>query len=293
MEDPPPGVFHGYTKQTDEKELRLHLKRLLFSLILAILSGIVAFSPALAFPPLPSSFYGQVRVNDQFVPDGTLVRALIGGTAYAETRTQTYQGSAVYNLTVPGDDASTTEVEGGQEGDVVQFEIGGVTASQSGAWHGGTNQNLDLSAGPAVPLPTSQPTEPPTSQPTAQPTTRPTRTPAATRVPPTAANPTLQVPTATAVQPAASPTVSVTSAVPSAAITAVSTAPGLPAQVASQTTLPPEPTQASLTGGTSTAVETGDGTAPSSSTTPDLLFAAVVGVVVIGGAAWLVLRRKK
>jgi len=272
----------------------LHFKRLLFSLSLAILSGIVAFSSALAFPPLPSSFYGQVRVNDQFVPDGTLVRALIGGMAYAEARTQTYQGSSVYNLTVPGDDSSTPEVEGGKEGDVVQFEVGGVTADQSGVWHSGVNLNLDLSPASAAPLPTSQPTALPTSQPTRPP--NPTRTAAATQAPPTAGNPTLPAPTATAVQLAMSPTASPTAPLPTPGSTAVSTAPGPPTQAAPQPTLPSGPTQASATGVTlpsPTSGATGDGAAPSGSITPGLLYAAILGVMLLGGAAWLLLRRIK
>ena len=38
-----------------------------------------------AFPPLPSSFYGSVTLNDGDLPEGTLVEALIDGQVYATT----------------------------------------------------------------------------------------------------------------------------------------------------------------------------------------------------------------
>jgi hypothetical protein len=112
----------------------------------------------MAIPSLPSSFYGEVRVNDAFVPDGTLVRALIEGQVYAEGYTQTYQGTSVYTLDIPGDDVDTTALDGGRGGDTVQFEIGGVLAEQTGTWQSGTNVRLDLTATAAEPLSEPQPT---------------------------------------------------------------------------------------------------------------------------------------
>ena len=135
----------------------MNLKRLLFSLFLAILAGGLAITPALAFPPLPSSFYGQVKANGQNVPDGSLVRALVAGKAYAEARTQTYQGNSVFSMNVPGDETDTAAIEGGKEGDPVQFEVGGVIAGQTGVWHSGTNVQLDLAVDSAGPLATPPP----------------------------------------------------------------------------------------------------------------------------------------
>ena len=60
--------------------------------------------PVLAFPSLPSSFYGTVKVNDANVPDGTLVQALINGKMIIENQTQTYQGDLLYSLDIPGHD---------------------------------------------------------------------------------------------------------------------------------------------------------------------------------------------
>jgi hypothetical protein len=138
----------------------VNLKRLFFSLFLAILAGGLAITPALAFPPLPSSFYGQVKANGQNVPDGTLVRALIAGKAYAETRTQTYQGDSVFSMNVPGDETDTAAIEGGKEGEAVQFEVGGVVANESGVWHSGTNVKVDLTVTASGPLATPPPAPP-------------------------------------------------------------------------------------------------------------------------------------
>jgi hypothetical protein len=124
----------------------------LFILLLGIgLISLTVASPALAFPPLPSSFYGKVKVNGANVPDGTIIHATINGKVYAETKTLTYQGDSVYTLDVLGDDTSTTAIEGGHEGDPVAFTIAGQPAIQTGTWKGGTNVNLDLSGGASAP----------------------------------------------------------------------------------------------------------------------------------------------
>jgi hypothetical protein len=143
----------------------VNLKRLFLSFLLALVAGVLAITPVLAFPPLPSSFYGQVKANGQNVPDGTLVRALIGGKAYATTRTLSYQGNSVFSLNVAGDETDTAVVEGGKEGDRIQFEVGAVMADQSGVWHSGTNVSLDLTVhttgalNPPPPAPSSVPTQ--------------------------------------------------------------------------------------------------------------------------------------
>ena len=69
------------------------------SMIVFIISLFITI-PALAIPPLPSSFYGTVKVNNANVPDGTVIQAVIGGQVYAEGFTQTYQGNSVYALDV-------------------------------------------------------------------------------------------------------------------------------------------------------------------------------------------------
>ena len=136
-------------------------KTILISLILAGLIGALAAIPALAIPPLPSSFYGTVQVDGQNVPDHTVVQALIDGQAYGEGRTQTHEGASVYHLDVLGDDTDTAPHDGGREGDTIQFEIGGVLADETGTWHSGTNVELNLTASGAGSLATPPPTPSP------------------------------------------------------------------------------------------------------------------------------------
>jgi hypothetical protein len=140
-------------------------------------------SNALAIPSLPSSFYGTVKVNSASVPDGTLVQAIIAGKVVAFCQTQTYQGGSVYSLDIPGDDPGTPAVEGGREGDVIQFKLGGILATQTGTWHSATNINLNLSATststaiPLVPTLTHVPTQTPIRN---FPTQLPSKTPTPT-----------------------------------------------------------------------------------------------------------------
>jgi hypothetical protein len=102
-------------------------------------------TPAMAFPPLPSSFYGTVKVDAANVPDGTSIQALINGKVIVEAKSLTYQGDSVYTLDVLGDDTDTSVVDGGRDGDKIIFTIAGQVAEQTGTWRGGTNVVLNLS----------------------------------------------------------------------------------------------------------------------------------------------------
>jgi hypothetical protein len=95
-------------------------------------------------PPLPSSFYGAVKVNGANVPVGTIVSAWINGVKYVETTVLLYAGDTVYSLNVPGDDPETPGIEGGVSGDIVVFHIGDQVTDQTGFWQSGTNVGLDL-----------------------------------------------------------------------------------------------------------------------------------------------------
>ncbi len=114
--------------------------------VLLILIAACLFRPVgvQAFPPLPSSFYGTVKIDGNNVPDGTRVQALIDGHPIVSSLTKTYQGTSVYSLDVLGDDLSSQVVEGGQDASLIRFQIGDVMADQSGAWRSGTNVKLDL-----------------------------------------------------------------------------------------------------------------------------------------------------
>ena len=130
------------------------MQRRLSAISLVVIGLLLTSTPAaLAFPPLPSSFYGTVKVDGENVPDGTIVSTWINGVKYAEATVSLYAGDTLYSLNVPGDDPATPDIEGGVEGDTVVFYIGGLVADQTGTWHSSTNVDLNLTAG--APTPTS------------------------------------------------------------------------------------------------------------------------------------------
>jgi len=100
-----------------------------------------------AFPPLPSGFYGSVKIDGANVPAGTVVTARINGVQYASTVITTYLGDTVFSLNVPGDDTDSPGViDGGVPGDTVVFFIGSRQAQQTAAWSSGSNVALNLTA---------------------------------------------------------------------------------------------------------------------------------------------------
>jgi hypothetical protein len=154
------------------------MKRLMkysFLVLLVCLLNLFFTNPASAVPTLPSSFYGTVKFNNSNVPLGTQVQALINGQVIAEGSTQIYQGGSVYALDVPGDDTDTAAMDGGREGDLIQFKLGGILAAQSGLWHTGTNVQLDLTVSSSAPLATPMATLTPVPTQTPIPTRQPTR----------------------------------------------------------------------------------------------------------------------
>jgi hypothetical protein len=114
-------------------------------------------SPVHAIPPMPSSMYGTVKLNNANVPDGTLVEGFINNLVFAQSYTQTYNGNSVYTLDIPGDDAATAVIDGGKEGEEISFRIGGVMANEKGVWHSATNVELNLTATAETPIDTPIP----------------------------------------------------------------------------------------------------------------------------------------
>jgi hypothetical protein len=105
-------------------------KLILFLLIVSMLFVAAADFP----PPLPSSFYGTVKVNGANVPIGTVVSAWIAGVQMASGNSILYGGESVYFFNVPT----------GPENAVIIFKVAGKAASQTALWHSGTNVNLNL-----------------------------------------------------------------------------------------------------------------------------------------------------
>jgi len=154
------------------------MRYLLNSLTALILCGLIVFchTSVHAVPPLPSSFYGTVELDGEGVQEGTSIKALINNQVFAAATSQIYQGDSVYSLIVPGDDPSTSDVEGGKEGNIITFLIDGSIADQTGAWNSGGNQNLDLTTSKGDPKASSTPTQTLTLTPTYNPQQTKTKT---------------------------------------------------------------------------------------------------------------------
>ncbi len=131
------------------------MKKSYWMTAILILSLILFYLPAeasrLLVPPTPSSFYGSALVNGYSIPLGTEVSAWINGVKYAFTPSIEYNGLSVYSMDVPGDDPETFDIkEGGVAGDIVTFQIGGVTANPTAPWRSGVNFPLNLTVTPAT-----------------------------------------------------------------------------------------------------------------------------------------------
>lgn len=129
-------------------------------LIIAAVLFIVLLPTAtvLAFPSLPSSFYGVVKYNGANIPEGTLVEALINDQVFATGYSEMYQGDSVYTVDVRGNDSDTAEKDGGVESDIIQFRVGGLMAAETAEWHAGTNVVLNLTVNSTSALNSAQPT---------------------------------------------------------------------------------------------------------------------------------------
>jgi len=122
----------------------MHHHRLIKAWWLALVFAMCSTASVGAFPPLPSSFYGTVQQEGKNIPDGTLVEALIDGKVMAYSHSETYQGTSVFSLDVPGDESATDIIEGGTSGQRIEFRVGGMLADQSTQWTSGVNENIDL-----------------------------------------------------------------------------------------------------------------------------------------------------
>lgn len=204
--------------------------------LICLIGALVTPQAVSALPPLPSSFYGTVTVNAENVAVGVVIQAVIENNVVAEGQVLLYEGKSVYALDVSGDDPVTSDRDGGREGDLVQFKIGGVMAAQTGTWRGGTNTEINLTANTTAQLDPPQPTAPPV----------PTQTailvlPAEPASSPTAANTSTEESTPTGAQAAATlPDPTSESAAPATqpALSSPTVRPSPPVHVATQR---PEP----------------------------------------------------
>lgn len=104
----------------------------------AALSDLVLTAATLQY----ARFYSTVSHDDIPVLAGTQVTAWIGGVSYATTIVTVEGGESAYVIDVPSDDPFTPEIEGGREGDIIVFKVGGVAATQTGIWRAGAHYSI-------------------------------------------------------------------------------------------------------------------------------------------------------
>ena len=102
-----------------------------------------------AVPQMPHQFYGTVTIDGVAALDGTLVEAKIDGVTYLSTNTVGGQYGYDPLFKVPADDPDIVGVEGGVNGDTVEFYVDGFLADSTPFEIGGTT-NLDLAITTAV-----------------------------------------------------------------------------------------------------------------------------------------------
>ena len=124
----------------------MKIQRVFTAVFLAFALLLANVAVARAMPPLPSSFYGTVKLDGANVPTGTVVSARINGVIYAWGTALIYEGDTVYTFDVPGEDTDEPGIQGGVPGDTVVFYIGDYIADQTAPWQGGTLEELNLTA---------------------------------------------------------------------------------------------------------------------------------------------------
>lgn len=107
--------------------------------------GIVTIHVGTGTPPvIPSSFYGEIHINDDPPVVDNVVEAFLPGDTVpaAVTTVGIYQGVLSYGMDVPGESTS--------EGAPVTFKINGRVVATS-VWHSGTNIALNFHPPQAIP----------------------------------------------------------------------------------------------------------------------------------------------
>ena len=104
-----------------------------------LILGMVSMVPSVnAVPPIPQLYQGYVKLNGEPVVDGTNVSIWDeSGNLIKTTWTYFYEGQGFYTISAPGNDTSTPEDEGFEDGEKITFKIDDLTADQYSYWHEG------------------------------------------------------------------------------------------------------------------------------------------------------------
>jgi len=122
-------------------------------------------------PLLPGTYAGTVRLDGVPAPDGTVLRALIGDTEWADTLVT----GGLYAMEIP---ETMPTVKPCFEGGTVTFAVAGYVCEPSVQWMAGLQANVDVTCTLAAPPPAGV-TPTPTTPAGVTPTPEVTRTPAA------------------------------------------------------------------------------------------------------------------
>jgi hypothetical protein len=120
---------------------QMNMKSLVLALLL--MGAVIGVANAASTqPPLPTSYWGNVRIagNGSLIPN-TSITVLAAGTIIA-SNTSNSDGS--YLVIVPWDDPATTQVDGVVSGETITFTVSGKTVTSRVIDAEGTNNNLDL-----------------------------------------------------------------------------------------------------------------------------------------------------
>lgn len=121
--------------------------RLIVSVVAMFMVLVLLCAPVtLAIQLPPHWFRGDVTVNGNPAPDGTVVSAKIGGVGYSNTTTISEKYGVDGNFYVLSDDPDTSEKEGGAEGDMLEFYVNNELAANATFSNGG-HDDLDLKMG--------------------------------------------------------------------------------------------------------------------------------------------------
>ena len=133
------------TKEKEGKKTVRGVWRVSIPLLMILLTSsvvsVVATAEGEGIPPIPNTFYGDVTLNGDPAPVGTMVSAYIDGnlSGSIEVTVAGKYGSKTNPLSVTG---SSTDV-----GKIITFRVGGVTASETARLYSlPTPVELDLSA---------------------------------------------------------------------------------------------------------------------------------------------------
>ncbi|MHC1575069.1 MAG: hypothetical protein ACXQTY_04625 [Candidatus Methanogasteraceae archaeon] len=119
----------------------------ILSILLTALSGLAAIVSAEDQPLAPNMFYGNVSLNSEWAPLGTVIEAYIDDEPRGNV---TITREARYgSLAVRGSESD--------EGKTITFKVGGLDADRTAVWHASSapepSEKLDLHAGPAPTTP--------------------------------------------------------------------------------------------------------------------------------------------